>query len=168
MPDNALLQVRSLRKEFGTAVAVDDVSFDIEQGGSLAIVGESGSGKTTVARMIVGLLRPTAGSIVACGHDRSLPATGSAERRRRARGVQIVFQDPYSSLDPRQSGEAAIDEVLALHRGGSAADRADRVRELGTMVGLDDRQLRAMPKGCRAASVNESPSPGHWRPSPAC
>ena len=146
MVDGPLLQVRSLRKEFGAAVAVDDVSFDIDEGGSLAIVGESGSGKTTVARMIVGLLRPTSGTIVACGHDRSQPATGSAERRRRAREVQIVFQDPYSSLDPRQSGEAAIDEVLALHLGGSASDRADRVRELGGMVGLDERQLRAMPK----------------------
>ncbi|MBU6315908.1 MAG: ATP-binding cassette domain-containing protein [Acidobacteria bacterium] len=146
MSDGPLLQVQSLRKEFGANVAVDDVSFDVDEGGSLAIVGESGSGKTTVARMIVGLLRPTSGTVVACGHDRSLPATGSVERRRRAREVQIVFQDPYSSLDPRQSGEAAIDEVLALHRGGSAADRADRVRELGAMVGLDDRQLRAMPK----------------------
>jgi ABC-type glutathione transport system ATPase component len=144
--DGALLEVRSLRKEFGTNVAVDDVSFDIAPGGSLAIVGESGSGKTTIAKMIVGLLAPTGGMITACGHDRSTPARGARERRRRGSEVQIVFQDPYSSLDPRQSGAAAIDEVLALHRGGSTAERARRVSELGEVVGLDERQLSALPR----------------------
>jgi ABC-type glutathione transport system ATPase component len=142
----ALLTVRGLTKHFGSTVAVDDVSFDISRGGSLAIVGESGSGKTTIAKMIVGLLAPTSGTITACGHDRSTLARGATERRRRGAEVQIVFQDPYSSLDPRQSGASAIDEVLALHRGGSSADRARRVAELGDLVGLDDRQLRALPK----------------------
>ncbi|MFN8020572.1 MAG: ATP-binding cassette domain-containing protein [Acidimicrobiales bacterium] len=146
MADGALLEVRSLRKEFGPNVAVDDVSFDIAPGGSLAIVGESGSGKTTIAKMIVGLLAPTSGTITACGHDRSNPARGARERRRRGSEVQIVFQDPYSSLDPRQSGEAAIDEVLALHRGGTKDERARRVRELGEVVGLDQRQLSALPR----------------------
>jgi oligopeptide transport system ATP-binding protein len=144
--DGALLEVRSLRKEFGTNVAVDDVSFDIAAGGSMAIVGESGSGKTTIAKMIVGLLAPTSGTITACGHDRSGPARGAAERRRRGSEIQIVFQDPYSSLDPRQSGESAIDEVLALHRGGSRDERARRVAELGDLVGLDPRQLSALPR----------------------
>ena len=87
MADGALLEVRSLRKEFGTNVAVDDVSFDIAAGGSMAIVGESGSGKTTIAKMIVGLLAPTSGTITACGHDRSGPARGAAERRRRGSEV---------------------------------------------------------------------------------
>ena len=146
MADGALLEVRSLRKEFGTNVAVDDVSFDIAAGGSMAIVGESGSGKTTIAKMIVGLLAPTSGTITACGHDRSGPPRGAAERRRRGSEVQIVFQDPYSSLDPRQSGESAIDEVLALHRGGSKDERARRVAELGDLVGLDPRQLSALPR----------------------
>ena len=146
MADGALLEVRSLRKEFGTNVAVDDVSFDIAAGGSMAIVGESGSGKTTIAKMIVGLLAPTSGTITACGHDRSGPARGAAERRRRGSEIQIVFQDPYSSLDPRQSGESAIDEVLALHRGGSKDERARRVAELGDLVGLDPRQLSALPR----------------------
>jgi oligopeptide transport system ATP-binding protein len=143
---DALLSVRGLTKHFGATVAVDDVSFDIARGGSLAIVGESGSGKTTIAKMIVGLLAPTSGTITACGHDRSTPARGAAERRRRGSEVQIVFQDPYSSLDPRQSGASAIDEVLALHRGGSSADRARRVAELGDLVGLDARQLGALPR----------------------
>ncbi len=140
-----LLQVRGLTKTFGSMVAVDDVAFEIAPGGSLAIVGESGSGKTTIAKMIVGLLAPTAGSIIACGRDRSRPASGAAERRRRGAEVQIVFQDPYSSLDPHQSGASAIDEVLALHRGGSAGERATRVAELGELVGLDPRQLQALP-----------------------
>ena len=87
MADGALLEVRSLRKEFGTNVAVDDVSFDIAAGGSMAIVGGSGSGKTTIAKMIVGLLAPTSGTITACGHDRSGPPRGAAERRRRGSEV---------------------------------------------------------------------------------
>ncbi len=143
---DSLLEVRGLSKTFGSMVAVDEVSFEIAPGGSLAIVGESGSGKTTIAKMIVGLLAPTAGMITACGRDRSRPASGAAERRRRGAEVQIVFQDPYSSLDPHQSGASAIDEVLALHRGGSAAERAARVAELGDVVGLDPRQLEALPR----------------------
>jgi len=141
-----LLTVRALTKHFGAHVAVDDVSFDIARGGSLAIVGESGSGKTTIAKMIVGLVVPTSGTVNACGHDRSTRPRGAAERRRRGAEVQIVFQDPYSSLDPHQSGASAIDEVLALHRGGSGSERAGRVTELGDLVGLDERQLRALPR----------------------
>jgi ABC-type glutathione transport system ATPase component len=99
-----VLTVRGLRKEFGGLVAVDDVSFEVAAGRSLAIVGESGSGKTTIAKMIVGLERPTAGAITACGNDRSRPARSAGLRRRRGGEVQIVFQDPYTSLDPRQSG----------------------------------------------------------------
>ncbi len=146
MTDEPLLEVVDLRKEFGAHVAVDDVSFQIAPGGSLAIVGESGSGKTTIAKMITGLVAPTSGTIRACGHDRSKPAKGTAERRRRGGEVQIVFQDPYSSLDPRQSGAAAIGQVLALHRGGSAAERSARVAELAALVGLDERQLHALPR----------------------
>jgi len=146
MPEPAL-SVRGLRKEFGSFVAVDDLSFDLLPGRSLAIVGESGSGKTTVARMIVGLERPTAGSIVACGRDRSQPARGGRERKLRGREVQIVFQDPYSSLDPRQSGAALIDEVLRLHGSNDAASRRRTIAELADLVGLDERQINALPRG---------------------
>lgn len=146
MVDEPLLDVVDVRKVFGDHVAVDDVSFSIARGGSLAIVGESGSGKTTIAKMITGLVAPTSGTIRACGRDRSKPAKGTAERRRRGGEVQIVFQDPYSSLDPHQSGAAAIGQVLALHRGGTAADRSARVAELGSLVGLDERQLHALPR----------------------
>jgi oligopeptide transport system ATP-binding protein len=142
----AALEVAGLRKEFGPLVAVDEVSFRIPEAGSLAIVGESGSGKTTIARMIVGLERPTAGTITACGNDRSRPARSARDRRRRGREVQIVFQDPYTSLDPRQSAEATIDEVLRLHHGWAAGRRRARIAELTDLVGLDGRQSRALPR----------------------
>jgi ABC-type glutathione transport system ATPase component len=141
-----VLQAVGLRKEFGELVAVDDVSFDLPPGRSLAIVGESGSGKTTIARMIVGLERPTNGTIAACGHDRSRPARSTRDRRRRGREVQIVFQDPYTSLDPRQDAEATIDEVLRLHHGWPAARRRARTAELIDLVGLDTRQSQALPR----------------------
>jgi ABC-type glutathione transport system ATPase component len=142
-----IVRVDGLRKVFGRDfVAVDDVSFAVPVGGSLAIVGESGSGKTTVARMIVGLERPTAGRIEILGEDRSAPARGSRERRVRGGEVQIVFQDPYSSLDPRQTVESCLDEVLRLHFSGRATERAGRIRELAGLVGLDDRQVRSLPK----------------------
>jgi ABC-type glutathione transport system ATPase component len=118
----------------------------VPPGQSLAIVGESGSGKTTIARMIVGLERPTSGTITACGHDRSRPARSARDRRRRGGEVQIVFQDPYTSLDPRQSAAGAIDQVLRRHHGRPPARRAERVAELVALVGLDERQARALPR----------------------
>jgi ABC-type glutathione transport system ATPase component len=141
-----VLEATGLRKEFGDLVAVGDVSFRLLAGRSLAIVGESGSGKTTIARMIVGLERPTSGTITACGHDRSRPVKSARERRRRGREVQIVFQDPYTSLDPRQSAEATIDEVLRLHHGWPADRRRARIAELTDLVGLDARQSQALPR----------------------
>ena len=149
MADNSgalVLEAAGLGKQFGQFVAVDSVSFGLRRGRSLAIVGESGSGKTTIARMIVGLERSTSGTITACGHDRSRPARSARDRRRRGREVQIVFQDPYTSLDPRQDAEAAIDEVLRLHHGWPADRRRTRAAELTDLVGLDTRQSRALPR----------------------
>jgi ABC-type glutathione transport system ATPase component len=141
-----VLEVTSLRKEFGSLVAVDDVTFAIAPGRSLAIVGESGSGKTTIARMVVGLERPTRGTIAASGTDRSRPARSARDRRRRGREIQIVFQDPYTSLDPRQTAERAIDEILRLHHGWDADRRRARIEQLAELVGLDSRQARALPR----------------------
>ncbi|WP_425558778.1 ABC transporter ATP-binding protein [Catenulispora subtropica] len=126
--------------------AVSDVSFTVPPGGSLGLVGESGSGKTTTARMLVGLEIPTAGRIEVLGHDRSQPARGAAERRRRARELQIVFQDPYTSLDPSQTVRAAIDEVLRAHSGLEGTARAERLAELLDQVGFDERQASARPR----------------------
>ena len=151
---DALITADSLRKVYGARgegeegqiIAVDDVSFELRQGGSMAIVGESGSGKTTVARMLVGLATPTSGTITIDGHDRTRPSRRSRERQARGREIQIVFQDPYSSLDPRQTAAQAIEEVLKLHFSLSGAERSKRVGELADQVGLDQRQVRARPR----------------------
>ncbi len=127
-------------------VAVEDVSFVVVPGQALAIVGESGSGKTTVARMIVGLERPTQGRIVVGGRERSSRHVSSSERKRRGREVQIIFQDPYSSLDPRMTIRACIDEVLRLHFEQSTEERNVRIEQLLDQVGLDQRQADALPR----------------------
>jgi oligopeptide transport system ATP-binding protein len=127
-------------------VAVDDVSFSLPVGGALGIVGESGSGKTTIARIIAGLERPGDGRIVVNGRERLNSRVGLAERRRRAREVQIVFQDPYSSLDPRQRIADALAEVLRRHFPQSKGERESRVEQLLEQVGLDARQGRAYPR----------------------
>ena len=152
-----ILEVRALHKTFRQRgmlgmegareiVAVRDVSFAINNAGSMAIVGESGSGKTTVARILAGLERATSGSVLVGGVDRTEIAHRSSERRHRARQLQIVFQDPYRSLDPRQSARNCIHEVLRLHIGGSHEQRAQRVSELANLVGLDERQMDALPR----------------------
>ncbi|HEY5119986.1 MAG TPA: ATP-binding cassette domain-containing protein [Acidimicrobiales bacterium] len=129
-----------------SVAAVEDVSFAVAPGRSLAIVGESGSGKTTIARMIVGLERPTRGQIFVDGRERSGRHVNSSERKRRAREVQIIFQDPYSSLDPRMTVRACIDEVLRLHFDHVGQARDERIELLLNQVGLDRRQADALPR----------------------
>ncbi|MFD4975950.1 ABC transporter ATP-binding protein [Streptomyces sp. NPDC058424] len=141
-----LVRAEGLRKVYGKgAVAVDDLSFTLARGESLAVVGESGSGKTTVARMLLGLETPTAGTISVCGRPRT-GRTGSAERRRRAREIQMVFQDPYSSLDPLQHIGDVIETSLALHFPLSAHERRSRALELLEAVGLTDRHATMLPR----------------------
>ncbi|MER7718944.1 ATP-binding cassette domain-containing protein [Streptomyces flaveolus] len=141
-----MLEVQHLRKEFGDHVAVDDVTFALPEQGALAIVGESGSGKTTTARMVAGLETPSGGRIVVAGHERGPGRIRSRERRARGRQIQMVFQDPYASLDRRQRVCDAVAEAVALHRRLPAAGLRSRVSELFDMVGLDDRQARSLPK----------------------
>jgi oligopeptide/dipeptide ABC transporter ATP-binding protein len=146
-----VLKADGLRKVFplrggGEVVAVDDVSFAVPPGGSLAIVGESGSGKTTIARMLVGLERPTAGRIEVVGRERTARA-GLAERRRRGRELQIVFQDPYTSLDRRRRVGDAIGDVVRLHTELRKQALAERVGSLLDSVGLDESHARALPVG---------------------
>ncbi|MFD3537332.1 ABC transporter ATP-binding protein [Streptomyces sp. NPDC058664] len=141
-----MLEVRNLRKEFGDFVAVDDVTFSLPEQGSLAIVGESGSGKTTTARMIAGLETPSGGHIVVAGDERGDDRPRSRERRARGRRIQMVFQDPYSSLDRRQRVGDAVAEAVGLHKDLPADRLRARVAELLDMVGLDDRQARSLPK----------------------
>ncbi len=147
------LAVVDLRKVFrvrrGTPghdeiVAVDDVSFAVPRSGSLAVVGESGSGKTTLARMIVGLETPTSGQIVLDGRPRST-STSRRARAARARQVQMVFQDPYSSLDPKQTVYQCLEEVVRLHSSLDRSGRSQRVNTLLAQVGLDERHHAVRP-----------------------
>jgi ABC-type oligopeptide transport system ATPase subunit len=140
-----LVDVRHLVKEFvsggglfgrGTVVrAVDDVSFSIEEGETFGLVGESGSGKTTTGRCLLRLVEPTSGELIFRG--RNLRALSRADLRRARREMQIVFQDPYSSLDPRMRAGAIVEEPLIIHRTGSSAERKRRVAALFELVGLD-------------------------------
>ncbi|PZT71289.1 ABC transporter ATP-binding protein [Streptomyces sp. SW4] len=141
-----MLEVHRLRKEYGDFVAVDDVTFSLAEGGSLAVVGESGSGKTTTARMIAGLERPTAGHVVVCGDEPRPGRPWSRERRVRGRRIQMVFQDPYSSLDRRQRVGDAVAEAVRLHRPLPRREIRARVAQLLDMVGLDDRQASSLPR----------------------
>jgi oligopeptide transport system ATP-binding protein len=145
--NGALLQVVGLRKEFPvrsgfliervshTVNAVDGVSFDIEEGQTLGLVGESGSGKSTTGYCILQLLKPTAGSIRFQGKE--LTDLGREEIRRMRREMQIVFQDPYSSLDPRMTVGDIVSEPLEVHSVGSRRNRRARVRELLDVVGFN-------------------------------
>ncbi|MGH3862265.1 ABC transporter ATP-binding protein [Actinokineospora sp.] len=139
----SVLSVSHLTKSFGLFTAVHDVSFDLAPGSSLGIVGESGSGKTTLARMVIGLEAPTSGTITCCGHDRSHPSRSTKARRARALETQIVFQDPYASLDPRQTVEQALAEAVRLH---ARHEVRARVEELADMVALGARHLMALPR----------------------
>ncbi|MEV0095851.1 ATP-binding cassette domain-containing protein [Streptomyces sp. NPDC050738] len=141
--DRPLLDVRSLSKRFGDFTAVDDVTFSVPAGGSLGIVGESGSGKTTTARIITGLDTPTSGTITIDGLPRTT-GRGKAHRLARARQVQIVFQDPLQSLDPRLGAREALDETLRLHCPGTP--RSPRIDELLDQVQLGSRAAEARPR----------------------
>ncbi|TYC98891.1 ABC transporter ATP-binding protein [Arthrobacter echini] len=137
----SILVVENLVKEFalrgqrGSSIrAVDNVSFEVERGTTMAVVGESGSGKTTVARIILGLETASSGRALIDGE--SLTTTRGAQRRALRRKVQPVFQDPYGSLDPTYSIERLIDEPLRIFGVGSRSSRQDRVAELLDQVAL--------------------------------
>ncbi|MFH7333883.1 ABC transporter ATP-binding protein [Streptomyces hygroscopicus] len=140
------LVVEGLRKRYGDHTAVEDVSFTLAPAASLAIVGESGSGKTTTVRMLVGLERPDGGTVRLDGRDRSARPRNRAERLARAREIQMVFQDPYLSLDPRVTVSGCLDEVLRLHTALDATARRARVAELLDQVGLGAREAAVLPR----------------------
>jgi oligopeptide/dipeptide ABC transporter ATP-binding protein len=138
--ETPLLEVRDLVKHFpighGRAVrAVNEVSFSIGRGEALALVGESGSGKTTLGRCVLRLIHPTSGAILFRGQD--ILGLGRDALRQFRRRVQMVFQEPYDSLSPRMRIGRIIEEPLRLRTELSAAARAQRVREVLTMVRLD-------------------------------
>jgi len=131
------------RKSIDTVHAADEVSFALERGTTLALVGESGSGKTTVAHAILGLNRPQKGSIVFS--ERDLLVLPRRERRAARRGMQVVFQDPYSSLNPRMTVHDLVAEPLRVGTKMSGDALRDRVLELLEMVGLGTQHLWRRP-----------------------
>jgi len=143
---HALLEVRDVRVHFpitkglllrrviGEVRAVDGVDLEVRRGQSVGLVGESGSGKTTLGRAVVALAKPTSGTIEFDGKD--VWTLDRDERKRLRRRVQMVFQDPYASLDPRMTVGNSIAEPLDIHRLGTRADRKRRVGELLEIVGL--------------------------------
>ncbi|MFJ8027674.1 ABC transporter ATP-binding protein [Streptomyces sp. NPDC096311] len=141
----ALLEVTGLSKRYpsrhGEVTACEDISFQVRRGETLALVGESGAGKSTVVRLVAGLEQPTAGHILLHGKPVHERPRGRTARLARAATVQIVHQDPYSCLDPRQTIGAGLAELLRLHgrRLGHGSATADRVAELLDTVGLPDQ-----------------------------
>jgi oligopeptide transport system ATP-binding protein len=140
----SLLEVRGLDKHFGQVHAVNDVSFTLDAGESLGIVGESGSGKTTTARIVAGLERADSGAVLVRDADRFVSRRGRAARLSRARQIQMVFQDPFLSLDPRLTVAATLTEALRLH--SREIDCGARVAGLLRQVGLGEREGDARPR----------------------
>jgi ABC-type oligopeptide transport system ATPase subunit len=155
-----LIEIRNLTKVFldaespfggkprGEVRAVDDVSLDIHAGETLGLVGESGSGKSTLGRLILRLIEPTSGSVSFEGRD--LSAAGRGDMRRLRRDLQIIFQDPFASLDPRFRVEDVIAEPIIIHRISREGRTGDfsvrgRVVELLRAVGLDESVMRRYP-----------------------
>jgi len=139
-----LLEARGLSKSYGHgALVVDDVSFSIARGETLGLVGESGSGKSTIARMVLGLVEPTSGSVLFDGR----PITGLSQRRLRSvrRRMQVVFQDPFAALNPRMRVRDIIAEPLVIHRACPGSELCSRTGELLRAVGLDDSALTRYP-----------------------
>ncbi len=151
----ALLRVRNLKKyfpirgglfsrEIARVHAVDDVSFDIQPGETLGLVGESGCGKSTTGRTILRLIEPTAGEV--WFEDRNVTALDKRALRQIRREMQIIFQDPYASLNPRMTVRSIIGEALVIHKlAKNRREREDRVVQLLETVGLSAEHLRRYP-----------------------
>ena len=149
-----LLEIKNLKKYFpvrkglfqrvvGHVRAVDDVSLAIKPGETLGLVGESGCGKTTVGRTLLRLYEPTSGEIQFDGRD--VATLHGRQLRELRRDMQIVFQDPFSSLNPRMTVRSIIEEGLLVHRIGSASERLDRVHDILRKVGLDTSYVNRYP-----------------------
>lgn len=150
-----LIEVQNLTKIFalsesafggrslGEVHAVDDVTLDIEKGETLGLVGESGSGKSTLGRLILRLIEPSSGTIRFAGND--LLRAGAAELRGLRRDMQIIFQDPFSSLDPRLRVADIVGEPLIIHEPMGAGARREHVSELLRAVGMDESAAARYP-----------------------
>ena len=150
-----LVQVKNLVKHFpinrgfifqrqiGAVRAVDDVSFDIYRGETLGLVGETGCGKTTVGRTLLRLYEPTGGHVFFEGHD--LAAMRGRELRHMRRRMQMIFQDPYASLNPRMTVGGIVGEPLEVHGVASGKEKVERIQELLEIVGLNPYFINRFP-----------------------
>lgn len=149
-----LLEVNGLKKYFpltgglfgrkmGEVKAVDDVSFSVKKGETLGIVGESGCGKSTTGRLLMRLIEASDGKVVF--EDKEITSMSSSELRRIRRDIQMVFQDPYASLNPRHSIEQILEEPLIVHGIGTKEERKKRVLEMLEVVGLSSYHARRYP-----------------------
>ena len=151
---NVLLKVEGLKKYFpirkgvfnkqvGDVKAVDNVSFEVFEGETLGIVGESGCGKSTAGRLLMRLLEPTAGNIEFAG--KNISELSNYEMRKARRDIQMIFQDPYASLNPRHTIGKILEEPLIVHGMGKAAERKKKVLELLQIVGLNEYHIKRYP-----------------------
>jgi oligopeptide/dipeptide ABC transporter ATP-binding protein len=154
LPEARLLDVVGLTKHFpvkkgllrrtvGYVYAVDDVTFHVDEGETVGLVGESGCGKSTVGRTVLRLIEPTAGTIKLAGRD--ITSLRKAELRPVRREMQVIFQDPFSSLNPRMSAGDIVGEPLKVHRIANRRGREERVADLFRRVGLRPEQTRSFP-----------------------
>ena len=160
LPDDIIMRVNHLVKEFpitkgiffkkqvGAVQAVSDISFEIREGETLGLVGESGCGKSTTARTVLRLLEPTSGDVYFRSKDHgvvNVATAGRNELRDVREEIQIVFQDPYASLNPRMTVASIIAEPLTVHEEGTKQERLDRVKELLKTVGLSPEHANRYP-----------------------
>ena len=149
-----LLEVKGLKKYFpitgglfgkktGEVKAVDDISFFVKKGETLGIVGESGCGKSTTGRMLMRLIEPSDGNIVFQGKE--LTTLNDAEMRKMRKDMQMVFQDPFASLNPRHTVEQILEEPLIVHGISNKAERKQKVREMLEVVGLSSYHAKRYP-----------------------
>jgi peptide/nickel transport system ATP-binding protein len=147
-----------LRRELGAVHAVDGTSLEIAPGETLGLVGETGSGKSTLARLVMRLLEPTSGRVLYAGQD--ITDWSRRELRPLRREMQMIFQDPYSSLNPRRPVGAIVGEPLRVQGIGTPADRRRRVQELMQRVGLNPEHYNRYPHEFSGASGSGSESRG--------
>ncbi|MFB1082908.1 ABC transporter ATP-binding protein [Jeotgalibacillus sp. JSM ZJ347] len=154
MTTETLLKVENLKKHFpirggvlgkeiGSVKAVEGVSFEVKKGETLGIVGESGCGKSTTGRMLLRLIEPTDGKVYFEGQDVTKLSTGDMRKLRR--DMQMVFQDPFASLNPRHTVEKILEEPLKVHGIGTPKERKQKVRELLEIVGLSSYHAKRYP-----------------------